>query len=95
MSVSASSTVIPIASSLPRARGLNSKRLLDREFSSAVLEAVGEGTKMAGPLSPKVRPAFPSSVIISERSSPSRVRFAAPNNGAPLTACGPFLDNNS
>jgi hypothetical protein len=38
MSVSASSTVIPIASSLPRARGLNSKRLLDREFSSAALK---------------------------------------------------------
>jgi len=33
-------------------------------------------------------PAFPSSVIFSERSSPSRVRFAAPNNGAPLTAPG-------
>jgi hypothetical protein len=32
------------------------------------------------------RPAFPSSAIISERSSPSRVRCAAPNNGAPLTA---------
>jgi hypothetical protein len=54
---------------------------------------VGEGTKMADHFSPKVRPAFPSSVIISERSSPSRVRFAAPNNGAPLTACGPFQDN--
>ena len=27
-------------------------------------------------------------LIISERSSPSRVRFAAPNNGAPLTAPG-------
>jgi hypothetical protein len=26
--------------------------------------------------------------IIVERSSPSRVRFAAPNNGAPLTAAG-------
>ena len=58
-----------------------------------VLEAVGEGTKMADQFSPKVRPAFPSSVIISERSSPSRVRCAAPNNGAPLTACGPFQNN--
>src|SRR5664279_5381000 len=48
---------------------------------------------MADHFSPNVRPAFPSSVIISERSSPSRVRFAAPNNGAPLTACGPFQDN--
>jgi hypothetical protein len=55
---------------------------------SAVLEAAGEGTKMADHLSPIVRPAFPSSAIISERSSPSRVRFAAPNNGAPLTAPG-------
>ena len=53
-----------------------------------MLEAVGEGTKMADQFSPKVRPAFPSSVIISERSSPSRVRCAAPNNGAPLTAPG-------
>src|SRR5437899_453449 len=43
---------------------------------------------MADHLSPIVRPAFPSSAIISERSSPSRVRFAAPNNGAPLTAPG-------
>src|ERR1700722_136364 len=41
---------------------------------------------MADHLSPTVRSAFPSRVIISERSSPSRVRFAAPNNGAPLTA---------
>jgi hypothetical protein len=58
-----------------------------------LLEAAGEGTKMADHFSPKVRPAFPSSVIISERSSPSRVRCAAPNNGAPLTACGPFQNN--
>jgi hypothetical protein len=53
-----------------------------------VLEAAGEGTKMAVHFSPIFRPAFPSSAIISERSSPSRVRFAAPNNGAPLTAPG-------
>src|ERR1017187_1908332 len=53
-----------------------------------LLEAAGEGTKMADHLSPIFRPAFPSSAIISERSSPSRVRFAAPNNGAPLTAPG-------
>src|ERR1035441_10123636 len=46
---------------------------------------------MADHLSPIFRPAFPSSVIISERSSPSRVRFAAPNNGAPLTAPGRSL----
>src|ERR1039457_5209901 len=37
---------------------------------------------------PIFRLAFPSSAIISERSSPSRVRFAAPNTGAPLTAPG-------
>ena len=53
-----------------------------------MLEAVGQGTKMADHLSPSVRSAFPSRSIISERSSPSRVRFAAPNNGAPLTAPG-------
>src|ERR1035437_4177254 len=57
-------------------------------ISDRLLEAAGEGTKMADHLSPIVRPAFPSSAIISERSSPSRVRFAAPNNGAPLTAPG-------
>jgi Nif-specific regulatory protein len=34
--------------------------------------------------------AFPTYLIIAERSSPSRVRFAAPNNGAPLTDSGPF-----
>ena len=33
-------------------------------------------------------PSFPSSWIFSERSSPSRVHFAAPNYGAPLTAPG-------
>jgi hypothetical protein len=43
---------------------------------------------MADQVSPTFRPAFPSSSIISERPSPSRVRFAAPNNGAPLTAPG-------
>src|ERR1019366_1449529 len=53
-----------------------------------MLEAVGEDTKMADHCSPIFRPAFPSSAIISERSSPSRVRFAAPNNGAPLTPPG-------
>ncbi len=53
-----------------------------------MLEAAGEGTILADHFSPTFRPAFPSSAIISERSSPSRVRFAAPNNGAPLTAPG-------
>ena len=61
-----------------------------------LLEAAGEGTILADHFSPTFRPAFPSSAIISERSSPSRVRFAAPNNGAPLTAPGrseqPFLE---
>src|ERR1039457_863065 len=59
-----------------------------KRFCPWVLEAAGEGTKMADHISPAFRPAFPSSAIISERSSPSRVRFAAPNNGAPLTAPG-------
>jgi hypothetical protein len=36
----------------------------------------------------ELRSAFPSSPILSERSSPSRVRYAAPNTGAPLTAPG-------
>jgi hypothetical protein len=58
------------------------------DYMQTLLEAAGEGTKMADHLSPIFRPAFPSSAIISERSSPSRVRFAAPNNGAPLTAPG-------
>jgi hypothetical protein len=53
-----------------------------------LLEAVGEGTVLADHFSPIFRPAFPSSAIVSERSSPSRVRFAAPNNGASLTARG-------
>jgi hypothetical protein len=34
------------------------------------------------------RYSFPSGTIVPERSSPSRVRSAAPNNGAPLTAPG-------
>ena len=32
---------------------------------------------------------FPAISIFSERSSPSRGRYAAPNTGAPLTAAGP------
>ena len=36
----------------------------------------------------ELRSAFPSFAILSERSSPSRVRYAAPNTGAPLTAPG-------
>jgi hypothetical protein len=60
----------------------------ETSFYESMLEAAGEGTKMADHLSPIFRTAFPSSAIISERSSPSRVRFAAPNNGAPWTAPG-------
>ena len=64
-------------------------RLTQEEVGALdVSEAAGEGTKMADHFSPILRPAFPSSAILSERSSPSRVRFAAPNNGAPLTAPG-------
>jgi hypothetical protein len=43
---------------------------------------------MAAHLSPDFRLAFLSCHIILERSSPSRVRFAAPNNDVPLTAPG-------
>jgi SRSO17 transposase len=57
-------------------------------FCDLLLVAAGEGAILADQISPALRPAFPSSGIISERSSPSRVRFAAPNNGAPLTAPG-------
>jgi hypothetical protein len=51
-------------------------------------EAAKKEAVLADRFSPNFRPAFSSSAIISERSSPSRVRFAAPNNGAPLTAPG-------
>jgi hypothetical protein len=53
-----------------------------------VSEAAGDGAILADHFSPNFRPALPSSAIISERSSPSRVRFAAPNNGARVTAPG-------
>ena len=59
-----------------------------RRRDGILSEAAGQGTKMADHFSPIFRPAFPSSAILSERSSPSRVRFAASNNGAPLTAPG-------
>src|SRR5450631_2983347 len=49
-----------------------------------------EGATFREPLWGTRAGAFPSYVTISERSSPSRVRFAAPNNGAPLTDSGPF-----
>ena len=61
---------------------------LTADRANYLLEAAGEGTILADHLSPTFRSAFHSSAIISERSSPSRVRFAAPNNGAPLTAPG-------
>jgi hypothetical protein len=53
-----------------------------------VLVAVAEGAILAAHLSSSVRLAFLSGCMFPERSSPSRVRFAAPNNGAPLTAPG-------
>jgi hypothetical protein len=58
------------------------------EEDELLLEAVGESAILADHISPIFRSAFPSSAIASERSSPSRVRFAAPNNGALLTAPG-------
>jgi hypothetical protein len=54
----------------------------------SMLKAAGDGAILAEHPSLAIRPAFPSRPIISERSSPSRVRFAAPNNDAPLTAPG-------
>jgi hypothetical protein len=72
---------IPFVSAYPTRGGFAPGRI-------PLLEAAGEGTILADQFSPTFRPAFPSSAIISERSSPSRVRFAAPNNGAPLTAPG-------
>ena len=48
----------------------------------------GEGAIFLPHLSLALRRAFLSCSSLAERSSPSRVRFAAPNNGAPLTAPG-------
>ena len=53
-------------------------------WESRVLAAARIGPLRRGQL----EPAFPSWLMVAERSSPSRVRFAAPNNGAPLTAPG-------
>ena len=50
--------------------------------------APAEGAIFLPHLSLVVRRAFLSPTSLAERSSPSRVRFAAPNNGAPLTAQG-------
>jgi len=68
--------------------GLGKGNSLGMRYRHCLLEAVGEGTILAAHVSPIFRPAFPSSAIILEWSSPSRVRCAAPNNGAPLTAPG-------
>src|SRR5450755_70852 len=57
-------------------------------ITATTVRGGGRGYHFGGHVSPMFRPAFPSSAIISERSSPSRVRCAAPNNGAPLTAPG-------
>jgi hypothetical protein len=50
--------------------------------------APAKGATFWDHLSLVVRRAFLSLISLAERSSPSRVRFAAPNNGAPLTAPG-------
>src|SRR5450631_3178675 len=50
--------------------------------------APSEGAIFLPHLSLVLRRAFLSTSSFAERSSPSRVRFAAPNNGAPLTAPG-------
>src|ERR1700681_2471937 len=50
--------------------------------------APGEGATFLPHLSLVLRRAFLSPSSLAEQSSPSRVRFAAPNNGAPLTAPG-------
>ena len=60
----------------------------DGAGGSLMLVAVAEGAILAAHLSSSVRLAFLSGCMFPERSSPSRVRFAAPNNGAPLTAPG-------
>jgi hypothetical protein len=51
-----------------------------------LLRAVSEGAILAGPPLAKGSLAFPCLPMVSERSSLSRVRFAATNTGAPLTA---------
>jgi hypothetical protein len=56
--------------------------LLEEDFAVACRWRRAKGPKWR----PTLSPFFPSCRIISERSSPSRVRYAAPNNGAPLTA---------
>src|SRR5580704_6805495 len=53
-----------------------------------MLVAPGKGAIFWDHLSVVLRRAFLSCSSLPERSSRSRVRFAAPNNGAPLTAPG-------
>ena len=55
---------------------------------TSLLRAVGDGATLAGPPFTEFSLAFSSCPIVLERSSLSRVRFAAPNNGAPLTTPG-------
>ena len=69
-----------------------SKRLTASAFLS-LLVAPGDGAILAPPCFPSYSPSLFSRRIIAERSSPSRVRFAAPNIGAPLTAPGRSQEN--
>jgi hypothetical protein len=57
--------------------------------------AASEGATFKGPLRNPEQRAFPSFWTVPERSSPSRVRFAAPNNGAPLTGLRAVLKQTS
>jgi hypothetical protein len=57
-------------------------------YGVLLLVAVRKGATFLPAPSAHLRRAFLSFHIVSERSSPSRVCFAAPNNGAPLTAPG-------
>jgi hypothetical protein len=66
---------------------LGRRSLIGASRSKCLLVAVQERSVLAAHLDRSFR-AFPSWLMVSERSSPSRVRFAAPNNGAPLTAPG-------
>src|SRR5215472_8825621 len=61
---------------------------LAHDLRRLVLEAAGKCTTLAVDFRRVFSPVFPSLPIISERSSSSRVRSAAPNNGAPLTTPG-------
>ena len=60
-----------------------------------MLEAPSDGATLAPAPFVNFSPRLFLSSIILERSSPSRVRFAAPNNGAPLTAPGRSEETHS